>query len=677
MSYYEVLLSSNLQQDPVSIFDPSVKEMVLINAVVHLNAQSAGSFEFTVPRQHIFYDKIVPMGSNIEVKENGRTIFFGRPLPPTLDFFGNMVYHCEGALAFLNDAYLPPIENAFEEIEFNALLDLVLSQYNSTQTRLDRVFSYDPSQFPDVMIYDAEQWNYQTVLDYLRDYMHQFVGGFFYAEWDNGILQFEWKEKLTETSNQPITFGVNLLEMTRTGKMFYTAAIAKGGQNLDGEVAQMLSPKKMDNTLLAEYGTITAYLEYPDATTVDALDAYCDTYLREQRFDGLTLEMTAADLHLRNTEYNEFRVGQLVRVVSKPHDVERTLPITQIEVDINSALKKAIIGDLDKIPFTVSVKKAKKETEKKAKEDAKEEAKKEKDKPYSPGDNPVIKGKDGNDYVLTVDDDVPVVEKIPSNIKISPTLYNYTVGSAFDLSQFTVTAYYGDGSSKNVTSSCSYSIPNGYVFVNKDPHYQLIATYKEYGKSYTASAKLMPSEGEGIVARPDSYVTDAGTIISENEGVRTPYTKVNDGRAAVLIAHNASDPPEAYGGNWFAIFSVALTRDASIIYNNESTGTALYNIRGHEIWLSYCGMSANYGGASDGTNPLGLPEVYDVPLFPVNGMPSLHQAEVICNILRVQFISDDGSGYSDDSGGSESGGGGHFGDNDENGGSQSGGGGNF
>lgn len=668
MSYYEVLLSSNLQQDPVSIFDPSVKEMVLTNAVARLNAQSAGSFEFTAPRQHIFYDKIVPMGSNIEVKENGRTIFFGRPLPPTLDFFSNMVYHCEGALAFLNDAYLPPIENAFEEIEFNALLDLVLSQYNSTQTRLDRVFSYDPSQFPDVMIYDAEQWNYQTVLDYLRDYMHQFVGGFFYTEWDDGILQFKWKEKLTETSNQPITFGVNLLEMTRTGKMFYTAAIAKGGQNLDGEVAQMLAPKKMDNTLLDEYGTITAYLEYPDATTVDALDAYCDTYLREQRFDGLTLEMTAADLHLRNTEYNEFRIGQLVRVVSKPHDVERTLPITQIEVDINSALKKAIIGDLDKIPFTVSVKKAKKETEKKAKEEAKEEAKKEKDKPYSPGDNPVIKGEDGNDYALTVEDGVPVVKKIPSNIKISPTLYNYTVGSALDLSQFTVTAYYGDGSSKDVTSSSSFSIPSGYVFVNRDPHYQLTATYTEYGKSYAASAKLMP-ESSGTY-----------TMTFNNAGYSIAISGCpRDTKACFYMFYGSGGNPQNYYWPDVAFFSSqsftptivaysgptanqgitgsgsVVIGDQTIYYtNNDMDGAFETNVYGWQVRPDGAGYAILY--------PFAQPPDGVVPDIPNSGSTG---------------GSESGSGYSDDSGGSESGGGGHFDDDDGNGGSESGGGGHF
>ena len=649
MSYYEVLLSSNLQQDPVPIFDPSVKEMVLTNAIVSLNAQSSGSFEFTVPRQHIFYDKIVPMGSNIEVKENGRTIFFGRPLPPTLDFFGNMVYHCEGALAFLNDAYLPPIENAFEEIEFNALLDLVLSQYNSTQARLDRVFSYDPSQFPDVMIYDAEQWNYQKVLDYLRDYMHQFVGGFFYTEWDDGIIQFKWKEKLTETSNQPITFGVNLLEMTRTGKMFYTAAIAKGGQNLDGEVAQMLAPKKMDNTLLAEYGTITAYLEYPDATTVDALDAYCDTYLHEQRFDGLTLEMTAADLHLRNTEYNEFRIGQLVRVVSKPHDVERTLPITQIEVDINSALKKAIIGDLDKIPFTVSVKKAKKETEKKAKEEAKEEAKKEKDKPYSPGDNPVIKGGDGNDYVLTVEDDVPVVKKIPTNIKISPTLYNYIVGGALDLSDFTVTAYYGDGSSKDVTSSCSYSIPNGYVFVDRDPHYQLIATYKEYGKSYTASAKLMP-ESSGtftMTFNKSGYSIAISGCPRDTKACYYMYTNSSWYYPDIVFfsSHPFENPRIAAfsgpTGNTGIIDSGTITIDDKTIYYviDDISGEWTTNIYGWPIQTEGVSIGVVYPFAQppDGVVP-------DVPNGDSTGGSD----------------SGSGSGYSDDSGGSESGGGGHF-----------------
>lgn len=652
MGYYEVFLSNSVDE-PVSIFEPDIKELVLLNAKVMLNAKESGSFEFKMPPQHVFYDNVVPYGSSIEVFENGKSIFFGRPLTPRVDFWGSRQYHCEGALSFLNDVYLPPTDALGDSIAFNELLDLVLSEYNKTQTRFDRLMYCDLSEIPDTIIYEPEKWQYQSALNYLRDYMYQFVGGYFYAEKGVDWIHLRWKKELTEANNQPVEFGVNLLDMTRIGQPFYTAAIAKGGEDENGTAAEMVEPRYLPDDLRTTYGTIEAHLEYPHLTTQAALIAECDKFLSNQQFSKFTFEVHAADQHLLNDSYEEYRIGQLVKVHSEYQGINVVLPITSLEIDLNSAIKKPTIGDLAIQTLTISIKKAKQETEKKAKEDAKEEAKKEKDKPYSPGDNPVIKGKDGNDYVLTVDEDVPVVEKIPSNIKISPTLYNYTVGSALDLSQFTVTAYYGDGSSKNVTSSCSYSIPDGYVFVDRDPHYQLIATYKEYGKSYTASAKLMPESGGTYTMT----FNNAGYSIAISgcprdtkacfymfygpDGWTHKYYWPN----VVFFSSQSFTPTVvAYSGptenQGISDSGSVVIGDQTIYYtNNDIDGTFDGNVYGWQVLPDGASLAILYPFAQP---PDGI--VPDVP----NG-DSTSGSE-----------SGSGSGYSDDSGGSESGGGGHF-----------------
>lgn len=498
MGYYEVYLSDGVNSQ-VSIFDAGVKELALLNAVVSLGVNEAGSFEFTIPPQHVFYNNIIPYGSSIEVRENNETIFFGRPLPPTIDFWGNKKFHCEGALAFLNDVYLPPVNELSDEVEFNTLMDMVLGQYNKLQIRYDRQFAYDTDNFPSTMIYDPEEWDFQSVLDYIRNYMHQFVGGYFYAERQGGLLELKWRQKLTDWSNQPITFGANLLEIMRVGQPFYTAAIAKGGEDIDGNLAAMTTPYVASEEVRMKYGTITAYLDRPSATVVDALEAYCEAYLEDQQFNGVSFEISAADQHLLNGEYDEYRVGQQVHVISPDQDVDVILPITQIKVDINSAVKKVTVGDLAIMPITISQKKAEKEAEKKTKETAKKEAENVKE---DSDDSLVIKGADGNDYEISVDENGEVIAtKIPKNIKISPSSKEYKVGDSFSLSDFTVTAYYGDGTTKDVTSDCTYSLADGYVFVANDPNYQLRAVYTVAGKSHAASARLivkensMPKEG--------------------------------------------------------------------------------------------------------------------------------------------------------------------------------------
>lgn len=470
-SYYEVFLS-DAENEPVAIFEPDKKEMSLLNAVVSLAVREAGSFTFTIPPMHIFYDSIIPYGSTIEVRENNKTIFFGRPLPPTTDFWGNKTYHCEGALAFLNDVILPPL-TYLGETTLDDLIMQVLDEYNMHQTRYDREMRYDVEDFPQVTIYDPDEWNYQTALDYIRNYLFQFCGGFFYAEWDGTEILFKWKEKLEETNNQPVTFGVNLLDIMREGKNFYTGAIAKGGKDIDGIQAQMMRPVFMSNGLRNKYGTTIAYLEYPDAKTVDALEAYCETYLSKQQFNGASIELTAADMGLLPAEggfrYDEFRLGQLVHVTSQPQGVDALLPVTRLDVDINSMSKNAVIGTLDVVPLTISTMKIQLETEKKTVEVVKRET--DKAKPTT------IKGSDGNDYTLDVDFEGHVVPvKVPVKIEFYRAKMQYLVGETFHLSDFAVQAVYGDGTEEDITDECTYDIEDG-IQLTKEGVQDLTATW--------------------------------------------------------------------------------------------------------------------------------------------------------------------------------------------------------
>lgn len=495
-SYYEVFLS-DAENEPVSIFEPDKKEMSLLNAVVSLAVREAGSFTFTIPPMHIFYDSIIPYGSTIEVRENNKTIFFGRPLPPTTDFWGNKTYHCEGALAFLNDVILPPL-TYLGETTLDDLIMQVLDEYNMHQTRYDREMRYDVEDFPQVTIYDPDEWNYQTALDYIRNYLFQFCGGFFYAEWDGTEILFKWKEKLEETNNQPVTFGVNLLDIMREGKNFYTGAIAKGGKDIDGIQAQMMRPVFMSNALRNKYGTTIAYLEYPDAQTVDALEAYCTTFLQKQQFNGASIELTAADMGLLPAvggfRYDEFRIGQLVHVTSQPQSVDTLLPVTRLDVDINSMAKNAIIGTLDVVPLTISTMKVQVQAEKKAKEIAKKVV----DKDNAKAKPTTIKGSDGNDYGLDIDSGGMVIAvKIPSHIMFTRTVDKYHVGDVLNISDYEVTAYYGDGTDEVVTNECKFNPEDGYTFISGDSHYQLTAIYTVGGKNLAASTKLQIIKDRG------------------------------------------------------------------------------------------------------------------------------------------------------------------------------------
>lgn len=673
--YYKVFLYGSVNSagghydHPVEIMDNSMPDMVLINPKVNLAADEAGSFDFTIPKKHVFYDAIIPYGSTIAVKEDDSIIFVGRPLPPRIDIWGQKTFHCEGAFAFLNDIVLPHQEVP-DQITAADYFDNTLTYYNQIAGRPDRqfFFNFDNPDFQNAVIYDPDPWDCQTVFEFIRDYLHQFVSGHFYVQYiDFDELELKWFRDFDDNTyydipgnNQPVQIMINLTDIELIGSEFYTAAIAKGGEDSDGNTPYMTEP--VINTPMAEkYGVICKKLEYPDIKVADALEAMCDTFVHNMQFGGFSFKASAADQHPLDPRFDQYKILQKIRVNVEQLGVSVVLPISRIEISLVSAVKYINVGLIDTVPLTISIAKNLEEEKQESKEEAKKQIKKEKNNPKTPSDNPVIRGDDGNDYVLTVEDQKPVVKKIPTNIKISPTLYNYTVGSSLRLSDFTVTAQYGDGTSKNVTSSCTFNIANGYTFVSNDPHYQLTATYKEYGKSYAASARLMPTEESGdFTARPDSLVSTAGAILSETTGGN--YIKSNSEKAAVLIGFNSQyDTPN--DSHWYTLYIVSTSRNACNWSSPTGLGIKEYNVDGHTVYLNTAGVRIDAGFSY--TNPLGLPIVSDVPLSRYRYHPDDHELGNILNILRWQFLSNSsgsgsGSGYSDDSGGSESGGGGHF-----------------
>ena len=519
-SYEEMIANMNTltYSEPVEIMDNNEKAMTLINPRLSLAVDGAGNFEFTMPRNHVFYDAITPYGSTIAVTENDNIIFIGRPLPPTVDFWGQKTFHCEGALAFLNDTVLYHYE-PFNPISAGDYIAETIAYHNSMAGREDRQFIYGfTSQFSETNIYDPDPWDYQTAFDFLRNYLHQFISGHFYVDYqDFNAIELCWisdndlKNNGIGSNNQPISCAVNMTDITQSGREFYTAAIAKGGEDEDGNTPYMMNPV-INYDMVAKYGFICKFLEYPDVHTEDALEAYCQAFLEEEQFEGIVLDVSAADLHPLNTSYNEYKLMQLVRVNADQFGFSITLPITRIEIDLTSGVKHVTIGEVDKVSLTISTQKALVEEEQKAKEIAKREKEK--------SDTTTITGSNGEDYTLDIDENGNVVAtKVPQNLLFTKRVPYFLVGDSLDMNDYEVTAYYAN-SSKVVTDLCSYNVADGYTFTGVNDPARLIAVYTESGKRLTAQTALnvIKTHGKKIVLKGSmlyegKYGTGVGHVL--------------------------------------------------------------------------------------------------------------------------------------------------------------------
>ena len=141
---------------------------------------------------------------------------------------------------------------------------------------------------------------------------------------------------------------------------------------------------------------------------------------------------------------------------------------------------------------------------------------------------------------------------------------------------------------------------------------------------------------------PNASVSKAGTV-SENNGSRSPVTKVNNGDAVVFIVKNGLN--SSYGGNWLVTVSIALTSEAARI-SAPGTGenTTQHVIDGVTYWIAYQTTNANYGHGTEVINPLGLPVLQDYYICDVNSSPTTARVAQIISDLDITTQSSEVGG---------------------------------
>lgn len=122
----------------------------LINATLHLEDSAAGTFEFVVDKKHLYYKQKINLWTDTiyitRTYSDGteRIIWDGRAITEEIDSDGNKMYHCEGALSYLND--VRTINNSGNEP--NLTIFEFISQYivdkanlnDAINNRFDRSF---------------------------------------------------------------------------------------------------------------------------------------------------------------------------------------------------------------------------------------------------------------------------------------------------------------------------------------------------------------------------------------------------------------------------------------------------------------------------------------------------------------------------------------------------------
>lgn len=330
----------------VSIYDEDPNR-TLISPHIENELNSAGSFNYTIPVGHEYYSSPNILIDNVEVYEQNNLIFFGRVVSSEKDWNNSWVVYCEGALAYLNDSIQRPHE--YNDYSVKQFFRDLIDNHNDL-VPLNRRFTVGNITIDDKLVY--RKLDYEDTYSAIKKMCLDAEGGYLFTRRENGVNYIDWLKEMPYVADQSVQFGLNLIDLNQyiDGSDIVTSVIPLG--DIDDNTGERINIKSIneskdyiDNvTGVRTYGRITKAVIFNGITDPHTLENLGIDWLDNKQYDRLTIECDAAELSYLNDTYTPFIVGQSVRVVSTPHLIDRTFPLSKISIDLDSGVKKITIG---------------------------------------------------------------------------------------------------------------------------------------------------------------------------------------------------------------------------------------------------------------------------------------------------------------------------------------------
>ena len=314
--------------DGHAIHDPRDSNFILPYAKVDLELNKTGEFEFDITEKNPGYQYVNPMRSVISVYDDGELIFRGRSTTKESDFYNTGTLKCEGELSYLIDTILRPRSSAFNNQTNRHIFQEVLIEHNSQVT--------EEKQFlPGMIDVDSEtisqvSFNYEKPLDFINTNLIEKYGGYLRIRYADGKRYLDWVKQYGKTSKQPIRFGYNLLDLkkTLTSTDVCTVVVPVGGSEKKVTVKNAVVNGNtygkdyiQNDEAVSYFGKIIKVQEFSDIQEPTKLYTEGKKWLEENMKSCLTVELTALDLHMVDLNIDDFKLGDLVPVISIPHEI--------------------------------------------------------------------------------------------------------------------------------------------------------------------------------------------------------------------------------------------------------------------------------------------------------------------------------------------------------------------
>lgn len=265
-------------------------------------------------------------------------------LSESMDFYNNRDLYCEGELAYFNDSTQPPAE--FSGKSIRAYLEELIRVHNS-KVGANRQFSIGA-----VTVVDENFPTYYTNNDNTMAILNALIekyGGHMRVRKVDGVRYLDYLAEYPDTCSQVIQFGSNMIDFTKQwDSSEFATVIVPLGNRLDDSPIEALdayltvesvnsgSMYVKSDEAFAAYGWIEKVVTWDDVSDPAVLLEKAKAYLSDLQFDNMELELSALDLHYLDVSIEAVKLLDEIRVISRPHGLDRMFPVTKLEIPLDN-----------------------------------------------------------------------------------------------------------------------------------------------------------------------------------------------------------------------------------------------------------------------------------------------------------------------------------------------------
>lgn len=311
------------------VYSAGVEGREILDPVLTLEVNKAGSFTFDLPITSDMYNRIGKLKNIIEVRQGNEVLFRGRLLNTKRNMMNTVTCYCEGFLAWLNDVTSAPYT-------FNGkardLLKRIVSNYNERASD-NRKLTYIYSDISTNITVESEE--YVQLWDEVKRIFISGIGGYFVPYLTKDQTGLQWLSTYGTTTSQVIQFGRNLLdfeEFVDASQVF--TSVRPVGKKIDGTRVSLPEVFIDDREAIERFGRIERIAIFDEITTESALRSAASDYLRKGIEAATTMTVKAADLHLLDVSTERIRLGNSVRCISVPHGIDSFFMCTKTKIKL-------------------------------------------------------------------------------------------------------------------------------------------------------------------------------------------------------------------------------------------------------------------------------------------------------------------------------------------------------